>query len=352
MTRTFDKRMAALDRGRRRARVGRMREAHPVAGAVLAPLAHVMLFRDDRHKTVKGDSGESAVSRALARLPDTWLWIDDLVLRHGRNQHQIDHVAIGPNGVFVIETKHWRGRLQGENDAWRLHDGERWHGVDSPTEQNRTHCEAVARQLEAYGVRAGIASVVVFVDSDGVEASACTGYVLSDPGALPGILTAHPSRDRLLPFECERIARTLLQGSLPPAAKAPPAADRAPARGAPPQASRSAPAPAPAGATPPVLPAVAAIRPPQILAPAQAPAAGPSSNPPPVPMPMPAADARTVGRSVKPATDKQRDHVRSLLRRAGVPFSEARLARLTDAEAQAVIDRLRFRRDVPVPDLR
>ena len=62
----------------------------------------------------KGAAGEEIVARELARLPAGWhvfhaLDADGGVLmwRGG----DIDHVALGPAGMFVIETKNWSGRI-------------------------------------------------------------------------------------------------------------------------------------------------------------------------------------------------------------------------------------------------
>lgn len=61
----------------------------------------------------KGARGEEMVASELARLPSTWTIFNGLILPDGRD---VDHVAVGPQGVFVIETKHWRGTVDIENN--------------------------------------------------------------------------------------------------------------------------------------------------------------------------------------------------------------------------------------------
>ncbi len=59
----------------------------------------------------KGARGEEMTASELARLPAAWTVFHGIVLPNG---HDIDHIAIGPQGVFVIETKYWSGVISVE----------------------------------------------------------------------------------------------------------------------------------------------------------------------------------------------------------------------------------------------
>src|SRR4051812_47921420 len=53
----------------------------------------------------QGADGELATARALAELTvEGWHVLHDRLLPHGGN---IDHLAIGPAGVFVVDAKAW-----------------------------------------------------------------------------------------------------------------------------------------------------------------------------------------------------------------------------------------------------
>ena len=61
----------------------------------------------------QGAEGEAATARALA----SRLHRSDVIVLHdrrirGRSRANIDHIAIGPTGVTVIDTKSSRGRVQ------------------------------------------------------------------------------------------------------------------------------------------------------------------------------------------------------------------------------------------------
>jgi len=95
---------------RQQARRQRVRARYGPVGSVLAALAgeprNVGAWR-------QGAEGEAATARALE-----WrLHRSDVVLMHdrrvpGRGRANIDHIAIGPTGVTVIDTKSSRGRVQ------------------------------------------------------------------------------------------------------------------------------------------------------------------------------------------------------------------------------------------------
>lgn len=57
----------------------------------------------------KGAEGEEMTARTLARLPDAFVSLHDLRIPGSRAN--IDHLVIGPSGVFTVETKHYAGNV-------------------------------------------------------------------------------------------------------------------------------------------------------------------------------------------------------------------------------------------------
>ena len=69
----------------------------------------------------RGAAGERRTARLLAALErQGWAVLHDLALPGSRAN--IDHLVIGPGGVFVIDSKQYRGRLQLDPT------GRLWHG--------------------------------------------------------------------------------------------------------------------------------------------------------------------------------------------------------------------------------
>jgi hypothetical protein len=65
-----------------------------------------------------GWAGEKQVTKLLAsKLSDDYILLNDLYLRGGGGD--IDHIVLGPNGIFVLETKNWSGDVTCYGDEWR-----------------------------------------------------------------------------------------------------------------------------------------------------------------------------------------------------------------------------------------
>lgn len=284
-----------------------IRAAHPILGTVLSPLARFMLWNEDLNKDLKGINGETAISRALRRLPAAWYYLNNVVLQSGFQEYaQIDHVAVGPTGVYAVETKNWSGALQGNRDVWRRKQGGGWKKVGSPSTQSKWHADRIHGHLAAYGVEVPVIPVVVFVNADWVRWTDCTGLIFDGAGAMRKAL-ARASGDALAdPEQRKRVAELVALGVLAGPSSAAPALGEAEVRLADGQPAERA--------------------------------ASAAADPPPVPG----------GRA---ATEKQRVYVRQLLTRGGLSFTDERIEQMTAQDAQAVIDKLRFHRDVQLPPL-
>jgi hypothetical protein len=95
-----------------------------VLGALAAMAAGWMLrFRPSPDAVAwrRGAAGERRSARVLAALEGQgWSVLHDLAVPGSRAN--IDHLVIGPGGVFVIDSKQYRGRLQFDQS------GRLWHG--------------------------------------------------------------------------------------------------------------------------------------------------------------------------------------------------------------------------------
>jgi hypothetical protein len=86
-------------------------------------LGMIMLARDDPPPDVAnwglGASGERRTGEALAALEaEGWQVEHDRELSRGGN---LDHLVVGPNGIFVVETKSIRGRAAIEDGMLAVH---------------------------------------------------------------------------------------------------------------------------------------------------------------------------------------------------------------------------------------
>jgi hypothetical protein len=91
----------------------------------------------------RGAAGERRTARLLRRVARDGFVFHDLAAP-GNSRANVDHLVIGPSGVFVIDSKQWTGEvLQGA-------DGLVWHNhypLDRTLAMVRWEAEAVSRVL-------------------------------------------------------------------------------------------------------------------------------------------------------------------------------------------------------------
>lgn len=80
----------------------------------------------------QGAEGEVAVARALAALPEGWVVLHDLAWP-GRQRANLDHVVVGPGGVFVVDAKNWTGHIEVRDQALLQNGRQRESAVSSVT---------------------------------------------------------------------------------------------------------------------------------------------------------------------------------------------------------------------------
>jgi hypothetical protein len=86
--------------------VVRLQEASP-RRSPLARAFGVDPLPQDAHPWFSGALGEREVGAALTRLPHGWSAFHAVPV--GSGEADVDHLVVGPGGVFVVNTKHHRG---------------------------------------------------------------------------------------------------------------------------------------------------------------------------------------------------------------------------------------------------
>ncbi|MFP3882950.1 MAG: nuclease-related domain-containing protein [Actinomycetota bacterium] len=125
-------------------------------GTLMAGAAAVGLLRPSRSEVAwsKGASGERRVGRMLDRLGGK-----EVAVLHDRtipgSRANIDHLAITPSGVFTIETKRYKGRLE-----VRARSAQLW--INRRNRSNLlTQAHRQAESVQETLTRAGLAEVPV-----------------------------------------------------------------------------------------------------------------------------------------------------------------------------------------------
>ena len=116
----------------------------------------------------KGVLGELRVRWMVGKTrPGTRYVLNNYIFMCDGRSVQIDHIVINKNGVFIIETKNYSGRIYGSDDQKRwtqvLAHGKVKNKIYSPVKQNASHIYKLGRVL---GIDAYLTSVVVFVQNN------------------------------------------------------------------------------------------------------------------------------------------------------------------------------------------
>jgi len=133
---------------------------------LVAVAAAILLAWGDRRlgNFLKGAKGEEWVAHELAFLGSEYSVFNGLRLAGGKQN--FDHIVVGPAGVFVVETKNWKGSVE-------FRDGKLYAGGKEPSRPPLKQVKAATVEL------------VDFLDDSGkggipVHSVLCTGQRLID----------------------------------------------------------------------------------------------------------------------------------------------------------------------------
>jgi hypothetical protein len=142
---------------------GRYETARGIAlGLLIVSCYYFLLLQYPNYR--KGQVGERRVTKALStNLTGDYSLFDDVMLQSMKGGN-IDHIVVGPTGIFVIETKNFKGKIS--------YYGDDWEGVGrkSPSRQARINAMRVRKTLTSSGQKSRLSWVQGIV-------------VLADPGA-------------------------------------------------------------------------------------------------------------------------------------------------------------------------
>lgn len=113
-------------------------------------LVVIVLIVKFKSPNIKGNIGERKVSKALNTLDNNeYKVINNVMIRTDRGTTQIDHVVISVYGIFVIETKNYKGLIFGNeyDDNWKQVIYKRSERFRNPIKQNYGHVAALKERL-------------------------------------------------------------------------------------------------------------------------------------------------------------------------------------------------------------
>ncbi|MDN4159981.1 nuclease-related domain-containing protein [Nocardioides abyssi] len=165
-------------------------------------------------KWQRGAEGEEATARALEVLPAAeWTVFHDRRWP-GRRLANVDHVVVGPPGVFVIDSKNWTGKVEVRDQVLRQNGYKREREVVSAAES------AIAISLVTPDLSAGLAvPVLCFVREEPLTGWARDVMVCSTANVVEMLKSRPPRLDEAQRRQiCVGLDLTLAQANAPGAA--------------------------------------------------------------------------------------------------------------------------------------
>lgn len=128
-------------------------------------------------KISQGNKGEEKVKKVLDGIKEFHLVFNNISFKNPRSEmtHQVDHVLIHPNGIFVIETKNYFGEIFVQNSGknWYKKLGEKVEKISNPVYQNRSHAvtvyNAIKRQMNVIPVVVFVQNNAPYLENDNVN---------------------------------------------------------------------------------------------------------------------------------------------------------------------------------------
>lgn len=149
----------------------------------------------------KGARGEERVAGILAALPSEYHVFHD----YEAGRYHVDHVVVGPTGVFCVETKNWSGEVTVEEGNVLVNGG---LPSRQPAIQASREADALAARLLAAGWNGTITPVVCFASDTYSEGCGHAGSVVlvNSCNVLDWLLGRQPA---LLKEELARLVKLM-----------------------------------------------------------------------------------------------------------------------------------------------
>lgn len=148
--------------------------AFPILAFVLSLLAFGMWldFFGNASSYSRGSEGENLVTRFLSSLNDGYFLINDVRFPDGYGN--IDHIVLGPNGIFVVGSKNYSGVIRCDGDEWARYYPDafyrRYFEVRSPSRQVKRNAVRIKQAIESAGILRSsdiwVEGIVAFTDPD------------------------------------------------------------------------------------------------------------------------------------------------------------------------------------------
>ncbi len=141
-----------------------------------------LVFLKIKMPAIKGRLGEKSVAAVLSFLPkDEYIVLNDMMFGAGIHTTQIDHIVVSIHGIFVIETKNYKGWIYGNsnNEYWTQNIYGNKYSLYNPLLQNKNHIKFLIKKFDGLRQRENyIYPIIVFIRASNIQVSGDNNCVL------------------------------------------------------------------------------------------------------------------------------------------------------------------------------
>jgi len=168
-------------------------------GVILTPFSLIILlfgagllyYGFNKNKSwSKGIKGESTIAEYLNQLPKNYFVFNDV--KFPGSYGNLDHVVIGPNGIYVIETKNYKGFFVVKDKEWFYKSGNTVKKAQSqPGKQVIANAMSLRKFLISNGVNMNgvwVSSIVTLLDKNFKIEKKPKNYNVLFPSTIPDFI--------------------------------------------------------------------------------------------------------------------------------------------------------------------
>lgn len=148
--------------------------AFPIVFLILALVMFIvfLLLRKRLGILQSGVRGEETTLKILQKLPKEFTVLTNPVILNRGITMELDFVVIGKNGVFIVESKNYRGIISGKTSRpnWKQikhgkNDKVYEKEVTNPVKQSYRQCRRMEEVFKDFDISANVYPILYFVDS-------------------------------------------------------------------------------------------------------------------------------------------------------------------------------------------
>jgi len=139
------------------------------SGGVCVLLGAYNLNKANTYKS--GLEGEATSDGVLSNLPDDYYIFYSIDIKYQGEKSQIDHLVVGPTGVFIIESRNVKGYIVGRDDDKEItvhkvgqKGGQYTVKMYNPIKQVTTHVYRASSYLKEQGINTWVQGIVYFTN--------------------------------------------------------------------------------------------------------------------------------------------------------------------------------------------